>query len=339
MLGRNAARPLGLTPARLMTAYNMAAHHRIAYWITKPFTMAHMQRFITISPQLLLTIGGSSTLTLTKNPGPPSPSSTTYGAPTTSSTSSASHQVHTLAPLQADVLLHSLLPSPPPSPSPVHVPTSTTSDTQSSTPTTTSPSSVAYNYMLAASWSPKSRRRVTPTQFERDGEDEWWRKPTHTTTTAPGTPGLPSSTTKRRTGKVDAGEDAFFHVSTPSRVALGVADGVGGWSEVSDNTLCLLLLCTPPTCSPSIPNNSTLTHNIQQRLRFTMRGTNNSPITVCTKIERSTRKGLGSTTHISFIDGLVAWGMSPWIMFSFHEACLNMAQPRERVRESRRRVE
>ncbi|KAG0358041.1 Protein phosphatase PTC7 [Podila minutissima] len=231
MLGRNAARPLGLTPARLMTAYNMAAHHRIAYWITKPFTMAHMQRFITISPQLLLTIGGSSTLTLTKNPGPPSPSSTTYGAPTTSSTSSASHQVHTLAPLQADVLLHSLLPSPPPSPSPVHVPTSTTSDTQSSTPTTTSPSSVAYNYMLAASWSPKSRRRVTPTQFERDGEDEWWRKPTHTTTTAPGTPGLPSSTTKRRTGKVDAGEDAFFHVSTPSRVALGVADGVGGWSE------------------------------------------------------------------------------------------------------------
>ena len=33
-------------------------------------------------------------------------------------------------------------------------------------------------------------------------------------------------------GKVDAGEDAFFHVSTPSRVALGVADGVGGWSEL-----------------------------------------------------------------------------------------------------------
>ncbi|KAG0336998.1 Protein phosphatase PTC7 [Podila horticola] len=220
MLGRNAARPLG-------------THHRIAYWITKPFAMVHMQRFITISPQLLLTIGGSSTLTLTKNSGPSSSSPATCGASTSPSTSS-SHQVHTLAPLQADILLQSLLPSPPPSPSPVPLSTSTTSDTQSSTPTTTAPSSVAYNYMLAASWSPKSRRRVTPTRSERDGEDEWWRKqPTHSSTaTTPGTPGTPlSSTTKRRTGKVDAGEDAFFHVSTPSRVALGVADGVGGWSE------------------------------------------------------------------------------------------------------------
>ncbi|KAI9241799.1 MAG: phosphatase 2C-like domain-containing protein [Podila humilis] len=226
MLGRNAARPLGLTPARLLTAYNMATHHRIAYWITKPFAMVHMQRFITISPQLLLTIGGSSTLTLTKNP-PSSASPTACGPSAPSSSSSPpSHQVHTLAPLQTDVLLQSL-PSPPPTPAPCS-PTTSTSDrtTQSSTPTTTAPSSVAYNYMLAASWSPKSRRRATPTPEQ---DEEWWRNPTHYHTKSGSTTPL-SSTTKRR-GKVDAGEDAFFHVSTPSRVALGVADGVGGWSE------------------------------------------------------------------------------------------------------------
>lgn len=34
-------------------------------------------------------------------------------------------------------------------------------------------------------------------------------------------------------GKVDAGEDAFFHTSTPKGLALGVADGVGGWADVS----------------------------------------------------------------------------------------------------------
>ncbi|ORX94118.1 hypothetical protein K493DRAFT_195118, partial [Basidiobolus meristosporus CBS 931.73] len=34
-------------------------------------------------------------------------------------------------------------------------------------------------------------------------------------------------------GKVDAGEDAFFECFTPKRVVLGVADGVGGWTEVS----------------------------------------------------------------------------------------------------------
>ncbi|KAI8393774.1 phosphatase 2C-like domain-containing protein [Radiomyces spectabilis] len=43
--------------------------------------------------------------------------------------------------------------------------------------------------------------------------------------------------TKRRSaatniGNVDAGEDAFFHTMTPAGMALGVADGVGGWAEV-----------------------------------------------------------------------------------------------------------
>lgn len=30
---------------------------------------------------------------------------------------------------------------------------------------------------------------------------------------------------------MDAGEDAFFHTYTPYGMALGVADGVGGWAE------------------------------------------------------------------------------------------------------------
>ena len=33
--------------------------------------------------------------------------------------------------------------------------------------------------------------------------------------------------------KVNAGEDALFHVDAVDYVSLGVADGVGGWSEVS----------------------------------------------------------------------------------------------------------
>ncbi|CAO3632107.1 unnamed protein product [Cunninghamella echinulata] len=35
-----------------------------------------------------------------------------------------------------------------------------------------------------------------------------------------------------KVGKVDAGEDAFFQTCTPTGLALGVADGVGGWADV-----------------------------------------------------------------------------------------------------------
>ncbi|KAH7049688.1 phosphatase 2C-like domain-containing protein [Linnemannia elongata] len=109
--------------------------------------------------------------------------------------------------------------------------TSATSSAAASSPSTvqTPGSQIAFNYLLAASWHPKSRHRKASSALSASGsssssasssEDEndesktkWWKQ-------------------KLRAGKVDAGEDAFFHVSTPSRVALGVADGVGGWSEV-----------------------------------------------------------------------------------------------------------
>ncbi|KAF9574189.1 hypothetical protein EC968_007284 [Mortierella alpina] len=82
---------------------------------------------------------------------------------------------------------------------------------------------IAFNYLLAASWHPKSRQR--PSQLLQDRQTEEnaertrrWKQKLQAAHPHP--------------GKVDAGEDAFFHVSTPSRVALGVADGVGGWSEL-----------------------------------------------------------------------------------------------------------
>ncbi|CAG8478825.1 3972_t:CDS:2, partial [Dentiscutata heterogama] len=37
---------------------------------------------------------------------------------------------------------------------------------------------------------------------------------------------------RMKVGKVDAGEDAFFYVGTNEGVALGVADGVGGWTQM-----------------------------------------------------------------------------------------------------------
>jgi len=41
---------------------------------------------------------------------------------------------------------------------------------------------------------------------------------------------------------VDAGQDAFFHVSTDYGIIQGVADGVGSWGEVSNRLgLCILV--------------------------------------------------------------------------------------------------
>jgi len=82
---------------------------------------------------------------------------------------------------------------------------------------------IAFNYLLAASWHPKSRQRTSQLLQDRHSEENAertrrWKQKLQAAHPHP--------------GKVDAGEDAFFHVSTPSRVALGVADGVGGWSEL-----------------------------------------------------------------------------------------------------------
>lgn len=65
-----------------------------------------------------------------------------------------------------------------------------------------------FNYLIAASWHPKRKRAINTIAGH-----PWWKE-------------------RLRPGKVDAGEDAFFHVVTNNGVALGVADGVGGWSQM-----------------------------------------------------------------------------------------------------------
>ncbi|KAF9583583.1 Protein phosphatase PTC7 [Lunasporangiospora selenospora] len=130
---------------------------------------------------------------------------------------------------------------------------------------------ISYNYLLAASWHPKARRRLPVPRIvashadgpyenmtsgsgvESTGASPGFRTGTSTSSgTGAGSLSkgrgvnqgqVKNEITKTATGrsygwkeklrgKVDAGEDAFFHVSTSRRVALGVADGVGGWSEL-----------------------------------------------------------------------------------------------------------
>jgi len=233
MLGRNATRPFGMTPSRLVAVYSTAASQRIAHWITKPFAMVHMQRYLSIAPQFLLTHQPSSA---------PIPGSIDLSTALTGPSGSAC-QVHTSASsaLQQQQQQTQQQTQQPQQQQQLHVQHEPLSDKQAASTetaagvtsssaataaTTAVPvpgSTVAFNYLLAASWHPKARQRKRAAALsssgsedeENSGEDkaQWWKQ-------------------KLRAGKVDAGEDAFFHVSTPSRVALGVADGVGGWSEV-----------------------------------------------------------------------------------------------------------
>ncbi|CAG8488577.1 16727_t:CDS:2 [Cetraspora pellucida] len=66
-----------------------------------------------------------------------------------------------------------------------------------------------FTYLIAASWHPKRRRNSVPIT----ANNPWLKE-------------------RMKFGKVDAGEDAFFYVGTNEGVALGVADGVGGWTQM-----------------------------------------------------------------------------------------------------------
>ena len=200
-----------------------------------------MQRDLSVAPQLLLTHQpntSSTSIDLSIS----SPSSSPSGAGVHTSATSLQqlpHPQEVLAERQSSIAPTSTTPGN----SASHPTAATASATTHATPTNTAAtpstgppgSAVAFNYLLAASWHPKSRNpKQASTSLsarssssgsegsdnDNDGDEEeenktkWWKQ-------------------KLRAGKVDAGEDAFFHVSTPSRVALGVADGVGGWSEVS----------------------------------------------------------------------------------------------------------
>ncbi|ORE05292.1 protein serine/threonine phosphatase 2C [Rhizopus microsporus var. microsporus] len=64
-----------------------------------------------------------------------------------------------------------------------------------------------FHFIAYAAWHPKTKQRTNQSKVP------YWKQ-------------------IHRTGKVDAGEDAFFQTTTPEGLAIGVADGVGGWSTV-----------------------------------------------------------------------------------------------------------
>ncbi|KAI8877802.1 protein serine/threonine phosphatase 2C [Backusella circina FSU 941] len=67
-----------------------------------------------------------------------------------------------------------------------------------------------FQFVAYAAWHPKSRPK--PPVASTTKKVPYWKQ--------------------TRVGKVDAGEDAFFQTITPEGLALGVADGVGGWGLV-----------------------------------------------------------------------------------------------------------
>ncbi|KAK3814971.1 MAG: phosphatase 2C-like domain-containing protein [Benniella sp.] len=237
MLGRNAARPLGVTPSRLVAAYNAVAPQRLAQWMfNRPYAI-HMHRYLFPASQLLLTttkitttITSDATISNTGKDANVTATSAASGA-------SGSREVHTssaAAMSQPQLAQDPLLPSdlystknlpldcdhPYSSSSPTATAPETTAP--STTPSLASENAITFNYLLAASWHPKSRQQQEQEDVANAERTMRWKQKLR----AAHPPSRPYS------GNVDAGEDAFFHVSTPSRVALGVADGVGGWAEM-----------------------------------------------------------------------------------------------------------
>ncbi|KAF8979491.1 hypothetical protein BGZ46_005364 [Entomortierella lignicola] len=229
MLGRNAARPFGMTPNRLISGYSSIVTNRISHWMTQPFALVHMHRYLSIAPQLLLTnrstSNSSGSLLLPSSTATPTIASTTTTAEVHTCAISLQQQQQQqqeqqqpnhehLSDKQAPFITSHTTTTPTTELNTTTSPTNNNNISTVNTTTTATPGPVvAFNYLLAASWHPKSRNSIRTGTKNEDISAKWWKQ-------------------KLRVGKVDAGEDAFFHVSTPSRVALGVADGVGGWSEV-----------------------------------------------------------------------------------------------------------
>lgn len=67
-----------------------------------------------------------------------------------------------------------------------------------------------FQFVAYAAWHPKTRQKPPPPNQKKV---PYWKE-------------------NQKAGKVDAGEDAFFQTNTPEGLAIGVADGVGGWSLV-----------------------------------------------------------------------------------------------------------
>ncbi|ORX50899.1 protein serine/threonine phosphatase 2C [Hesseltinella vesiculosa] len=82
-------------------------------------------------------------------------------------------------------------------------------DDDLSEPVPNSDPTYSYDFFVYAAWHPKNR---SAKQHRAKMKIPYWKQ--------------------KQVGNVDAGEDAFFQTCTPGGLALGVADGVGGWSEV-----------------------------------------------------------------------------------------------------------
>ncbi|KAG0337264.1 hypothetical protein BG004_007713, partial [Podila humilis] len=236
---------LKVSPSRLMAVYSTAVSQRITHWITKPFALGQVHRFIYTAPQLLLTLSNDNGSAAAQSSSYANAAKRFSGVskeslhtstqyhhqqqqqqPQSQQQQQQQEQLHQQSSVLDPEVMQKTSHSRSSNTSSSSDSISITSDGSDTITTTTAAISqlpsggVSFNYLLAASWHPKSRQRKSEamtTSAGNEGDDDsrtqWWKK-------------------KLRIGKVDAGEDAFFHVSTPSRVALGVADGVGGWSEV-----------------------------------------------------------------------------------------------------------
>ncbi|KAF9110014.1 hypothetical protein BGX27_006875 [Mortierella sp. AM989] len=224
MLGRNAAR-LGMTPSRLVAAYNAVNPNRLTQWmLTRPYTMMHM-RLLFLTQQLLITnLPNISSTTTNSSHGIPTPTLVSLDA---SSVCQLHTSANTPALSQAQELPTDLYTPPFNGTTATSEATATAAVATDATPSSTSAATdnaISFNYLLAASWHPKSRQRQQLRQQQQQILED--------AANAERTLRWKQKLRAAHPGKVDAGEDAFFHVSTPSRVALGVADGVGGWSEM-----------------------------------------------------------------------------------------------------------
>ncbi|KAF9433739.1 hypothetical protein BGZ76_009033 [Entomortierella beljakovae] len=211
-----------MTPSRLVAAYNAVNPHRFTQWmLTRPYSMMHM-RLLFLTQQLLIT--NLPNVTSPNNNGSLNNSHGIPTTPTLVSLDASTCQLHTSASIQGQCQpQQEEIISPHSQHQHHHHAAATTTEGGDSTPSLSavSDNTISFNYLLAASWHPKTRQRQpTHQQVKEDIANaertlRWKQK-----------------LRAAHPGKVDAGEDAFFHVSTPSRVALGVADGVGGWSEL-----------------------------------------------------------------------------------------------------------
>lgn len=239
-----------MTPSRLVAAYNAVAPHRLAQWMfNRPYAIMHMHRYLFPASQLLLTAAKNNDNSINATS---KDATSTTATSCTASSSGGSREVHTSSAASAAPMLQPQLTQEPLLPSDLYNPKNLSLDhdhpygssTAATCAETTAPSTmtatasenaITFNYLLAASWHPKTRQRQQQQQQQQQQVQEQQENAANAERTMRWKQKLRAVHPHNQpfSGNVDAGEDAFFHVSTPSRVALGVADGVGGWAEVS----------------------------------------------------------------------------------------------------------